>query len=464
MLRCRGFSNCVPRDRICDQTDQCHHGDDEMFCSEMNNLCRSYRQCQCGTLVYACVKARMKTVPWYIVKETRKLNLTQNRIVLKTNTFSDFHYLIELILVENNIEAIRCCYFNKLVNLRLLDLGYNRLTDLYADAFKGLANLGKLVLTGNPIFSVQPGSFRGLSGLKTLSLYGLSVQKIKEGAFEGLKAVEDLDLSANTMQELGDNAFMGLSVLKRLNISRNVLTVFNGRDFQSLTHLEYLESDNQIFCCFVSLPEESCLPKPDAVSSCEDLLSRDILRTFLWLLGMLSLAGNCAVLIFRLRQATKLTATELLICHLAAADFFMGVYLISMACADAYFRGRYVENATWWKRSWGCSILGMLASVSAEMSVITVFVITCDRLHRVKLPMSQRHLTARSVSLIMALVWTLVVFMFLIPILPNSYFQSAFYSRSGVCVPIHITPEPAPGMPSFIWFPSIGSKSHRHYV
>lgn len=68
-----------------------------------------------------------------------------------------------------------------------------------------------------------------------------------------------------------------------------------------------------------------------------------------------------------------------LVCNLAAADFFMGVYLGLLAVVDASTLGEFRMFAIPWQMSVGCQLSGFLAVLSSELSVFTLALITLER-------------------------------------------------------------------------------------
>ena len=65
--------------------------------------------------------------------------------------------------------------------------------------------------------------------------------------------------------------------------------------------------------------------------------------------------------------------------NLSLADLLMGIYLIVLATHDLRYRGSYLSKDKEWRDSWGCDVIGILATVSNEASVLTLTMITLDR-------------------------------------------------------------------------------------
>lgn len=133
-----------------------------------------------------------------------------------------------------------------------------------------------------------------------------------------------------------------------------------------------------------------------------------------------------------------------LITNLALGDFLMGVYLMIIAVVDSYYRGVYIVHDKAWRKSALCKIAGFLSTLSSEISVFTLTVITLDRLVCIIFPFKISRLGLKQARILMAFVWVLVLALSGVPLLELNYFQN-FYGRSGVCLPLHITHERPPG-------------------
>ncbi|ELT87363.1 hypothetical protein CAPTEDRAFT_115613 [Capitella teleta] len=260
-----------------------------------------------------------------------------------------------------------------------------------------------------------------------------------------MSSLTKLDLSANTIRYLQSEFAGGLSHLKVLYLYGNEIQEYDASDFASFNLLDMLHTDEYLFCCLARLNEENCRPLPDKLSSCKDLMREGVLRAFLWIFGIMALLGNLFSIGYHMKMVEKKTVTSELTKYLACADCLFGVYMICIASVDQHYRGVYIEYAKAWKHSAACAFLGTLATFSSEASVLVLFVITCDRLLRITRPFSKKNLTLRSVHKVMLIVWSLVIAIAVVPLIPSDYFKGRFYSRSSVCMSIHITRESPPG-------------------
>ncbi|RWS25524.1 G-protein coupled receptor GRL101-like protein [Leptotrombidium deliense] len=211
------------------------------------------------------------------------------------------------------------------------------------------------------------------------------------------------------------------------------------------------KTDEFRFCCLSPIDSE-CSPLPNELSSCEDLMSNLTLRISIWTLGLIALTGNFLVIAYRSvhRSSNKVNNYEqthsgqlihsFLIKNLAFGDLFMGVYLIAIAFVDIYYRGIYFIHDSIWRKSIWCQLLGFLSTLSSEVSVFTLTVITLERFSCIAFPFQCKRWTLKQTRIVMFTVWTFGVIVAGVPLLNIEYFEH-FYGRSEVCLALPITNE-----------------------
>ena len=129
---------------------------------------------------------------------------------------------------------------------------------------------------------------------------------------------------------------------------------------------------------------------------------------------------------------------SLLLANLALSDFIMGIYLLLMASVDTVYRGDYARHDSAWKLSHLCTLAGFLSTLSGELSVLTLLVITVERhivivVNSPLVVIGRQHLKA-----MMLIIWMFVLTICLVPCFDGSYFKN-FYGQSEMCLPIPIS-------------------------
>ena len=395
MYRCRKEDNCINLSQLCDGIKQCKDGDDELMC---NTTCPI--GCRCVGLTALCHHAGLTAI-LNLHSLTRKLDASNNNLNQSTLSTSGLSVLGELIIHHNNFTQLTKAMFQNLANLYRLDASHNQ------------------------------------------------IRVLQDGVFDTLLRLKYLDLSHNAIVTIEYNVFYPLDSLITLNISGNDIRDYKMTMFSKLNResFYYLTTDNYKFCCLAQWLGDNCYPPKDEFSSCEDLMEQDVLRVCLWAIGLLSFLGNGAVLVTRVISSEPVTVNNTFVVSLAFADFFMGVYMLMIAIADVYFRGTYIKYADEWRQGIACTVAGFLSQLSSEVSVFMLLCITFDRFLHIVFPFNGIQINMKRANIICVIFWIIGIAIAGIPLLPIEYFDygTKFYSRSGVCLSLHLTDEPLAG-------------------
>lgn len=177
-----------------------------------------------------------------------------------------------------------------------------------------------------------------------------------------------------------------------------------------------------------------CLPTPGPFLPCEDLFDWWTLRCGVWVVFLMALLGNGTVVFVLIFSRSKMDVPRFLVCNLAAADFFMGVYLGFLAVVDASTLGEFRMYAIPWQMSIACQLSGFLAVLSSELSVYTLAVITLERNYAITHAMHlNKRLSLRHASYIMSIGWIFALTMAVLPLLGVSD-----YRKYSVCLPMEV--------------------------
>ena len=210
----------------------------------------------------------------------------------------------------------------------------------------------------------------------------------------------------------------------------------------------FRKSDRYLFCCLIG-EIESCIPEADQFSSCADLMRHPVLRVCIWILGLSALVGNLFVILWRTKigeENARSKVQDYLILHLAAADLLMGVYMIMIASADMYYRDVYILHADKWQSGGLCKLAGLLATLSCELSLFILAVISVDRFWCITFGVKgYRRLQYEHSRIVTIIAWIIALILSIIPVVGLNYFGDDFYGRSSVCLALPLTSDHPPG-------------------
>lgn len=166
-----------------------------------------------------------------------------------------------------------------------------------------------------------------------------------------------------------------------------------------------------------------CTPEPNVLTPCEDMLGEWYLKIPEWIMSSIALLANILVIIVIINAESHLTVTKFLVCNLAFADFCMGIYLTLMAIADAATIHQYANYAINWQTGSGCAVAGFIAIFSAELSTMTLTIITIERyLAIVHAMYYEKQLKLFGAYIAMSISWVIAIILALLPIIGvNSY-------------------------------------------
>ncbi|GFS78342.1 thyrotropin receptor [Nephila pilipes] len=182
----------------------------------------------------------------------------------------------------------------------------------------------------------------------------------------------------------------------------------------------------------------TCYPEPDAFNPCEDVMGQWSLRVAVWFVLIAAMLGNLAVLVVILTARSTMTVSKFLMCHLAFADFCMGIYLLIIACVDIRTMGTYFNYAIEWQHGAGCQLAGFLTVFSSELSIFTLTVITLERWYAITYAIHlNRRLHLGTAAKVMILGWLYALVMAALP-----FFGISSYTKTSICLPMENTDLP----------------------
>ncbi|XP_046434883.1 relaxin receptor 2 isoform X5 [Neodiprion fabricii] len=435
---CANSTVCIAQREWCDKVPNCPYGDDENEdeCFDSNGswdffysyamssgielTCESFqppKKCHRGRTAcqVTCVGAGLTRIP-----ENMTSNLTS--IVLTNNSLST--------IGKNALVS-----YGRLTTLLMDD---DEIAQIEPGAFENQKNLVWLTLLNNKLTELRRGHFTGLESLKMLLVEGNRIEYADLTDFENQTSVGWMILGFNPIENLGIDVLNPLQDLRSLDLQEIEIDNMDKNVFSMLPNLSFVYFKKFHYCTTYAPQVQVCLPRSDGVSSLSDLLGKPLLRAAVWGISCVTCLGNALVLWGRLTARDENRVLSIMIRNLAVSDMLMGVYLLTIAAKDLQYRDVYNVMANDWMSSWGCTIVGALAMISSEVSVLILSFMSVERFVLIASPLKiNRPLTARNAYSSMIVIWVVGVIVALIPII-HWRSSTRFYGANGMCFPLHI--------------------------
>ena len=159
-----------------------------------------------------------------LLAQVEWLDLSHNKLVyINSEMFKKFVNLAQLDLSFNDISVIDANAFDYLSNLNVsLDLSYNQLQAIYSNTFAGLSSLTRFYLSSNQVKSIEDNSFASLTKLQLLDMSSNKLTTINASTLNGLESLQRLSLKSNQIASFDLNALSNLNNLRELNLNGNM--------------------------------------------------------------------------------------------------------------------------------------------------------------------------------------------------------------------------------------------------
>ncbi|KAG9479992.1 hypothetical protein GDO78_011809 [Eleutherodactylus coqui] len=390
-----------------------------------------------------------------------KLYLSHNEITtLKPGVFQDLHTLEWLVMENNKINRISPQIFRGLKSLILLvmlnnflgrlpdkplcqympklnwlDFEGNYIPNLKNTTFSTCTTLTVLVLRKNRILTIGDNTFSSLSRLDELDLANNRIEAFSPTLLRDMKELSQLNISYNPMQKIQPDQFDYVLTLKSLSLEGIEIPNIQRRMFMPLKNLTHIYFKKFQYCGFAP-HVRNCKPNTDGISSLENLLASIVQRVFVWVVSVATCFGNIFVICTRpyIRSENKLHA--MCIISLCCADCLMGMYLFVIGYYDVKYRGEYNKNAQAWMDSTQCRLVGSLAILSTEVSVLLLTYLTLEKYICIVYPFRcLKPGKCRTITTLI-LIWIIGFIIAFIP-LSNEHIFHNYYGTNGVCFPLH---------------------------
>ncbi|KAG0725016.1 Toll-like receptor Tollo [Chionoecetes opilio] len=171
------------------------------------------------------------------------LDLSNNLLTSEGVTSGIFHGLLQLTMLNlshNRLTQVSVDMFRDLAALQVLNLSHNNLTVVTDKTLSLLTNLHRLDLSHNALHVVSCRSFAGLHALSSLALAYNNIYWVASDAFENCTGLRDLSLEHNLLQDV-PKAVHEATALRTLRLNHNKLTNISQDDLSPLDALRHLD-------------------------------------------------------------------------------------------------------------------------------------------------------------------------------------------------------------------------------
>ncbi|XP_017875366.1 relaxin receptor 1 [Ceratina calcarata] len=476
------------REFVCDATDipvGCKYVKCRVTCYEYSEIPRNLSPQTTSITLYDSSIERVRMGAFAQYSEIRILYLDNSGIyTIEKGAFLNLTKLFWLALDHNQISEFLPGHFTGLTNLESLRANKNKLIVADFSDFQGsdalyfinlnenhltsktlrlpeLPALNEILLDENDFETISDTLFAGCPALKSLSIQKNKIKTIDEKTFRNLEQLVELNLAFNEITTVPLNVFQPLKNLTRLQLGYNPLhnlpmAVLNPltkllsldledinldvekNAFDVFPQLDFVYFKKFHYCATYAPKARRCRPTSDGVSSLSHLLDKTLLRAAVWVISCVTCMGNLLVLWGRFAANDENRVLTIIIRNLAVSDMLMGIYLFLIAMVDIIFRGNYNQIASSWMSSWYCTLVGVLAMTSLEVSVLILSFMSLERYVLIVAPLKgHRTATPRTTSVSMMIIWIIGIILALVPVF-HWRSSTRFYGLNGMCFPLHI--------------------------
>ena len=412
MFKCVYGNHCLHPNKLCngikDCIDDSFLGEDESLCGI--NICPP--KCSCFGHAYDCYNGQYTYIP-VADKNAVAILFSGNRLIVTSRIWLNFLNLLRLDISYNYISKLQPFTFSVLTKLEALNLKGNRLSA--SDfVFFGLRNLVYLNLEKNNLDRLNKHNFWGINHVKILLLGYQKISHIDKCTFFGLHSLVVLNLVSNNIDSIKQNIFCTETFKRTVNLTGNGLKDLRYDSLQNLRQLSHTFFSSSKYCCFHNSPLRCGYIAQDQFM-CRTIIDNPFLRFMTWLTGLWVFISNLFVLVWRFRRNAR-NASSLIIQNLAIADGTMGAYLLLLGFADQDLGKNYVLEIDKWLGRQLCRVAGALCSFSLETSLYFMMTMTIHFFLIIKKENPKFHDKLGGVAVVIFVGWvlntTIIAFLF----------------------------------------------------
>lgn len=393
-FRCKRENRFITHNQICDGIVDCLLGSDEISCQgpKINHpSCKllSFYTVKCNSLNYSSFSNQWNKD--FIVKNVEYAKkLIINGEIPEINNLKNSTSIVHFQIENSKKFFYKPRNFPNLIYLSIKNCNLTINNLMIKNPFKMLITL---ILSNNPLDSIRFLSFCFCSRLKYIDLSFTKITHLYHTNFINLNNLEILIMKNTKIKKIGDNFFPKNSKLKSLiMIYIGNLRYKNADWVKNLKNIQSISSDNFYLCCFIKKiirKNINCKMYNRNFEMCSFLIDSQLIKFIYWLLGFVGLTGN---IISILLVSFSKTFSKIFKLSLCFSDFMTSLYILSIGCADSYFKDNYAKNDEFWRGHRACKALGVILSFSFIMSTGSLFFITIERFFSVYDPLRKKNI------------------------------------------------------------------------
>nr|XP_033804532.1 relaxin receptor 2 [Geotrypetes seraphini] len=386
-----------------------------------------YLNHNCITSLTAGIFRDLHKLKWLILDENPIAKISQQ-------LFTGLQSLSYLSVVKNSLEALPRNICAQIPHISWMDFASNHIKLLTSSTFLTCDKLKVLCIRDNQIGIVPKKTFSPLRRLTDLDLSQNLISKLLPSAFTELRHLEKVNLSFNPI-DLHLNQFDSLRLLKSLSLEGIEISNINLRMFLPMKNLSHIYFKKFRYCTYAP-HVRVCTPLTDGISTFENLLANNIQRIFVWVIACVTCFGNLFVLGMRSFIQSEYKTQTLSIKSLCCSDCLMGIYLFFVGIFDIKYQGQYKKYALIWMESLQCRIIGFLAMLSTEVSVLLLTFLTLEKYLVIVFPFTNKRLGKCQMVTMLTGIWITGFILATIPFWNEDFFGN-YYGKNGMCFPMY---------------------------
>ena len=394
MFRCRYDNICIHPHNVCDGVVHCRHSQDD------ESLCEAHcpYRCTCAGLTAVCNSTtHKKTHDHYSLLG---LKVAQPRVDF-SNLIHSCTSLLILYIEHTVVTIVDVIAINNNQMLYMLTLNDNNMENIPSNSFNKLTHLRHLEIHHNFLTILEKNIFQGLNNLQVLNLSGLAVEKLKVCCLCGMITLIKIDLSNNDIKVLRLGMLLTTKPVDVIDLSNNNITFI--QQFIFNTYFKTVLFTKPAYFCLLIDSNRDLAAKNRSSYICDQLLMDSTYLSIFVSITVLLLIINASVVLQHISHKVHF----IFILHLAFADMFYVLYLITIAGAHFYYREQFPIHRQHWMLSTTCKASMIMFIISMCQSKCVTIFININYLQGTKYVMERRPFSKRKTYTILICLWTI---------------------------------------------------------